>query len=347
MKPTSLLTRRHLFLSAGLLMLFAAAMPASAVTLKIATMSPDGTYWMNTMRQAAEEISRKTEGRVAFKFYPGGVMGDERSVMRKIRIGQLQGGAVTAGSLADSFEGSRVYNLPIIFNSLEEVDYVRDRMDPVLVEGLRAAGFITFGLAEGGFAYLMSKEPIPNITALRKHKVWVPANDSVAIETARAFGLSPVPLSASEVRTALQTGLIDTVAASPIVAIALRWHTEVSHITDNPLIYIYAALAIDRRAFDRIADEDQAIVTDVMQRVWKAIDRKNREDNIAALEALRSQGIRFVKPDPAEQEEWQRIAGEVPSRLIESGDISRDIVEQLEELLRDYRAGRTASNEPG
>jgi len=339
---------KFVFPLACLLLGLLVAIPASAVTLKIATLSPDGTYWMKMLRQGADEISRKTDGRVRFKFYPGGVMGDENSIMRKIRIGQLQGGAVTSLSLAGSFEGIRVYSMPIIFNSLEEVDYVRRRMDPILVEGMRAGGFVTFGLAEGGFAYLMSKEPISNIPELRKHKVWVPENDYVAIETARAFGVSPVPLSVSEVRTALQTGLIDTVAISPIAAIALRWHTEINFITDTPLIYLHAVLAIDRRAFDRVPAEDQATVIEVMQRVWKAIDQKNRKDNIAALEALRGQGVRFVEPDPAERRQWKQIAARVPERLIDSGKISREFVQQMEAILQDYRDNaRKTADESG
>lgn len=339
--------RRYFFPLTALLFLVLTAGSVSAVTLKIATLSPDGSYWMNMMRQGAEEVTRKTDGRVEFKFYPGGVMGDEGAVMRKIRIGQLQGGAVMSGSLSDYFDGSQVYNMPITFNSLDEVDYVRRRMDPLLTEGMKSAGFVTFGIAEGGFAYLMSTEPIANVAALRKHKVWVPENDTVAIETSRAFGLSPVPLSAAEVRTGLQTGLIDTIATSPIAAIALRWHTEVNYLTDTPLIYVCAVLAVDRRAFDRISAEDQAVVANVMQRVWKAIDEKNRQDNIAALEALRNQGIRFVKPDPAEEREWKRMASQVPKRLLDSGNISRDLILQMNDILHEYRTGRTNSNEPG
>lgn len=318
---------------------------SQAITLKIATLSPDGSMWMNMIRDGATEIARKTDQRVKFKFYPGGVMGDDKAVMRKIRIGQLQGGAVTAATLSGAYRDVLVYHLPIIFDSLEEVDYVRSRMDPVLVEGMREGGFVTFGLAEGGFAYIMSKQPIVSAADLRRQKVWIPAEDPISLQTAAAFDVKPIPLGVPEVRTALQTGLIDTVTTSPIAAIALQWHTQVNYIADTPLIYLYAVLAIERRAFDRISAEDQVVVQEIMQGVWKKLDRQNRQDNIKAFKALQNQGIRLIKPEPEEQRKWKQFADEVPSRMIESGQLSRDIVTQLQNHLQDFRAKKTAAVE--
>ena len=321
------------------------AQPATAIVLKIATLSPDGSYWMKKMRAGAEEVARMTDRRVRFKFYPGGVMGDERAVMRKIRIGQLHGGAITSGGLSKFFSDNQIYNLPIKFNSFDEVDYVRSRMDAIIVNGHRKGGFITFGIAEGGFAYLMSKTPITTVEELRRTKVWIPEEDAMSLETARAFGITPIPLSVAEVRTALQTGLIDTVASSPIGAIALQWHTQVNYLTDTPLLYLYAVLAIDRKAFDKISPQDQQIVNDVMHRIWKEIDRQNRKDNISAMQALRNQEIQFVKPADPEQIEWKKTASVVPRRMIESGELSRDIVIKLEKYLQDYRMKGSDANE--
>ena len=332
-------------LIAGSLLAAPLVAPSQAITLKIATLTPDGSMWMKMIREAANEVARKTDQRVKFKFYPGGVMGDDKAVMRKIRIGQLQGGAVTAGTLSRAYPDVQAYQLPTIFDSLEEVDYVRSRLDPILVEGLRKGGFVTFGLAEGGFAYIMSKKPIMSTADLRKQKVWIPADDAISLETSAAFDLKPIPLTLPEVRTALQTGLIDTVATSPIAAIALQWHTQVNYISATPLIYLSAVLAIDRRAFDRISAEDQAIVNEIMQAAWKKIDRKNRRDNIAALQALQNQGVRVVKPKPDMQQQWKQTAAKVPMRLIESGELSRDMLSQLQSLLQDFRNQKATSVE--
>jgi TRAP-type C4-dicarboxylate transport system substrate-binding protein len=315
-----------------------------ALELKIATLSPEGSSWMKEMRQGAMEVAQKTDRRVRFKFYPGGIMGDDKTVLRKIRFGQLHGGAVVSNSLTQSFSDNQIYNLPMVFESFKEVDYVRERMDGLIIEGFEKNGFITFGLAEGGFAYMMSNSPLQTLVDLRKQKVWIPENDSTALETVRAFGVTPIPLSIADVRTGLQTGLIDTVTTSPIGAIALQWHTQVKYLMDNPLMYIYAVLALDREAFNKISLDDQNVVTRVMGAVFRKIDRQNREDNVKALEVLRRQNIQFVKLNAESRKEWYANASLVADRLIEAGTLSREIVGTLEKYLNEYRSKQPNAN---
>ncbi|GBC63354.1 C4-dicarboxylate ABC transporter [Desulfonema ishimotonii] len=311
---------------------------ARAVRLKIATISPDGSFWMQKMREGAETVRRKTAGRVRIKFYPGGVMGDDRAVLKKMRIGQLHGGAIVAGSLSALFPDNQIYGLPLKFRSFEEVDYVRETIDPMIVRGLDEAGLVAFGLAEGGFAYIMSDVPVRTVGDLKRRKVWVPDNDPTLLEGVRAFDITPVPLSISDVRAGLQTGLINTVATSPIGAVALQWHTQVEYITDMPLLYIYAVLIVDKKAFAKISPEDQPVVREIMGGVFREIDRQNRLDNVKALEALKKQGLRFIRPSDQEMAEWRRRAAEVPKRLIRSGRFSQQMVDLLEDRLRAFRS---------
>ncbi len=261
------------------LLLFAAGLPTSAlaaVTLKIATVSPDGATWMVKMREGAKEIKKRTNNRVRFKFYPGGVMGNDASVLRKIRIGQLQGGAITGGALRKIVPDTQLYQLPFLFNSQAEVDFVRAQTDSQLVKKLASKGWITFGFAGGGFAYFMSNHPVSSVGDLRKQRVWLPVGDKVNRRVFDEAGISPIPLPVSDVMTSLQTGLIDTVAVSPVVAISLQWHTKFNYVMQTPASYIYALLAIDKRAFKRIKPADQTIVREVMARVFDDIDKQNR-----------------------------------------------------------------------
>jgi len=324
-----------------LLLVFAVNVDARA--LKIATLSPDGTTWMKIMRNAAKVVADQTENRVRIKFYPGGVMGNDRAVLRKIAMGQLQGGVFVSGSLSEFYPANQVYNLPLIFKNYQEVDYVRKRMDPIIMQGMEQAGFVTFGLAEGGFAYLMSKEPVQSIEDLRKQKVWIPDNDVTSLETLKTFGVSPIPLSLADVRTALQTGLINTVAASPVGAIALQWHTQINYLTDIPLIYVYGMLAVDKKAFSRFSSKDQSILREVMGAAFGEIDRQNRIDNKNALKALRRQGIQFVKPTADALKRWQSTAFNASERLIRAGKLSKDIIDTLMRNLSDFRSGKPSN----
>jgi len=313
------------------------ATSAQATTFKIATLAPDGTSWMNAMRAGAEEISKRTDGRVAFRFYPGGIMGNDKSVLRKIRVGQLHGGAITGGGLADILPEAQVYSLPFQFRNFAEVDYVRHRMDPLLLEGMKEKGYVGFGISEGGFAYLMSDAPISGVEDLKGHKVWVPEGDLISRTAFEATGVSPVSLPLTDVLTGLQTGLVDTVAATPTGAIALQWHTRVKQLTEAPLMYIYGTMVLKRRTFERLSGADQKIVSEIMRGVFEKLNRQNREDNASALAALKGQGIGFVKTDAEAIQQWRRIVGDAMDELINDDLFDPAIHRRLQNHLKTFR----------
>ncbi len=324
-------------------LIFLIVFPVQSNVLKIATLSPEGSVWMEKMKEGAELVTQKTENRVKFKFYPGGVMGSDQAVLRKMRVGQLQGGAVVAGSVSHIYQDSMVYGLPFLFNSFEEVDYVRERMDPILQEGYENNGLITFGFAEGGFVYVMSNAPVRTVQDLNSQKLWIPDNDYISLQTVKAFGITPIPLGIGEVRTGLQTGLIDTVGTSPIGALVLQWHTQLDFLMDVPLMYIYGVLIIDKKDFSRLSVEDQNTVRKIMKNIFDQLNRINREDNIEAKEALRNQGIKFIDPSQKALEEWKKKASNVPQQLIEQGRLSAEILETLKHHLDQYRSQQAES----
>ena len=331
---------KSIFIIAPMMFLLFSAGPAASVELKIATLSPDGSPWMQKMRQGAKEVTEKTSKRVQFKFFPGGIMGNDKAVLRKIRFGQLHGGFLTGGSLIKVFGDAQVYSLPLKFRSLQEIDYVRERMDDLMMTGFEKGGFVTFGLAEGGFAYVMSNAPVRSVEELRNQKVWIPDHDPTVSEAMHSFGIKPIPLPIADVRASLQTGLIDTVTASPIGAIVLQWHTQVKYVTELPMAYIYGLLAVDRKVFSKISPEDQQIVRQTMGRVFREIDRKNRADNIEALKVLGNLGIQFVKPDLGTEGDWFAVAAGLTQRLVDSGVVSKTMVSALDGHLEAYRARR-------
>lgn len=310
--------------------------PGYAQTFKIATLSPEGSMWMEKMREGAKAVAKETDNRVKFKFYPGGVMGNDRAVLRKIRIGQLQGGAVVAGSLSTFFPANQIYSQPMKFKSQEEVDYVREHMDAFIMQGLEEAGFITFGLSGGGFAYIMSKEPIETVADLKNRKVWIPDNDKLSSDAVSTFGISPIPLPLADVRTSLSSGLIDTVATSPVGAIVLQWHTQIRYVTNIPLIYLHAVLAIDKKRFKRMSPADQAIVTRIMTRAFREIDLQNRRDDANAVAALKNQGIEFITPKQADLDLWLATAGEASEKMAASEARFKQAAEKMDALLAEF-----------
>jgi len=310
-----------------------------ATTFKIATVAPEGSQWMVDFRAAGKVIEEQTAGRVKLKLYGGGVMGSDKKVLRKIRIGQLQGGAFTSTGLAERYRDIVIYGLPMAFQTQAEVDYVRQRMDPVLMKGLEDAGFVSFGFAGGGFAMLMGAEPIADIKALRGRKVWVPEGDSISYKAMEAMQLSPVVLPITDVLTGLQTGLLEYVATPPVGAVILQWYTKVKYVTSVPFAYTVGILAIDKRAFNRISTADQAIVREVLTGVYEVFEERNLQDNLDAEQALRTSGLEFVEVDPRLVPAWRETAAVSNRKMAEQGVFSVKLLDEFLGYITDFHKG--------
>ncbi len=332
---------KHTFIRLIFLSLFLFSATTQATTIKIATMSPDGTALMKKMRLAAKEIHKKTGQRVKIKFYPGGVMGDENAILRKMRINQLQGAAITSGALTRYFKDTSILGMPFLFNSQAEVLYVRKHLDPLILKGLEKKGLISFGIAESGFVYLLSNTPIYTISELQNQKFWVPDNAS-ARNTVRFFSLKPIPLPFGDVLAGLQTHLINTIASSPIAAIALQWHTQVKYLTEMPLLYSWGTLVISKKAMKKLSKADRATVHKIMSHAFKDIDLQNQKDNTAALAALKNQNIQFVKPTAAQLNEWKQLAVSGNKKLIEKGYNSKEMYQLIQKYIADFRKEQSA-----
>ncbi len=330
---------KHTFLkSLTLALALLGTVNANAVTLKIATLSPDGSFWMQKMRSGADEIEKQTAGRVSLKFYPGGVMGDDETVLRKIRLHQLQGAAVTSGALNGVYPDIQLYNLILLFQNEREVDYVRQKMDTELMQGLEQRGLVALGFADVGFAYMMSTVPIRTLADVRAQKAWAPDNNKLAVSALQAFDISPIPLPMRDVLMGLQTGMINVVSGSPVGALALQWHSKIRYVTDLPMLYLFGALVIDKSAFDNISAPDQQIVRDVMAQAIKEIDQRSRQDNQEAITALKNQGIEFVKPTPEAAEEFKNKILATNDQFEKTAGLSPEKTAKLHSLLEEIRA---------
>ena len=326
---------KRLFLT---ILVLAFSLPLQAATLKIATVTPEGSQWMKDMRDSAKEIKERTEGRVQIKYYGGGVMGNDQKVLSRIRIGSLQGGAFTPTALAGQYSDLNLYGMPMVFDSEEEAAYVRDRLDRKLMAGLEEAGWVNFGFAAGGFAILMSNERVTRLDDLKGKKVWIPEGDAISRQSMKALSLSPVTLPLTDVLTGLQTGLIDIVAMSPIGALVLQWHTKVKYVVEFPLLYTLGFMAIDKRAFNKLSTEDQEIVREVMERTYQNFDKVNLVENRNARDALLNTGIENVAVDRAEYDKARALLMESNKSLGEQGMFTNALYEEMLLYIAEYRS---------
>jgi len=332
--------RNRLFLLICAVILSAGTGPALAQTLKIATIAPESSSWMQDMRAAAVVIEQHTEGRVKFKFYGGGVQGNDKQVQRKMRTGQLHGGAFTSGGLNQFQMDADLFSLPLLFETVEEARYVREHFEGEVRQRLEDAGYVNFGLAAAGFAYMMSNKPLQTLSDLAGQKIWIPEGDPAGFAALRALGIAPVVMPVTDVMTGLQTSLLDSVTVPPVGAIVFQWHTRLKFITDVPVAYVYAALLIDGKAFARLRPEDQGVVREVMEGVYRKFDQNGVRDNDKALQALLDSGLQLVEPQADEVAHWRKIVNQSHEQLGEKGVYDLDLLQRIQRLLEDYRAGQ-------
>ena len=314
-------------LLASLALVWAAASPAA--TLKIATLAPEGSSWMRQMRAAGESLEQSTEGRVKLKFFPGGVMGNADTVLRKIKLGQLNGGAFTASELSAINPDVTVYGLPFSFSNIDQVRAVRQIIDPRIKAGFESNGMIAAGIAGGGFIYLMSSKPIATQEQMRATKVWVPEGDKIGQIAFDEVGISPVPLALGDVYTSLQTGLVDTVGNTTTGAIAFQWATKLKMMVDLPVSYTVGILAIDAKALNRISAEDRSATVAAIEQAFSQLEASNAADDVQTRQTLANEGIQIVAPTAEEAQAWREVGKRTVERMQREGLISAEILDLL------------------
>lgn len=333
------MTKRMIFAGCLLLMLVSIAAPLAAQQLKIATLAPDGSTWMEALNTAAEEVRERTGGKVSTRFYPGGVMGGADMVLRRMKLGQLQGGIFTVGELAGVAPETNLYSLNFQFEDAGELAKLRDEFDPYILDALYENGLVAPAITNGGFAYLYSRKRIQSADDVSSDlRVWVPENDSLSRRTLEAVGASAVPMSLADVYTGLQTGTINTFANTLSGAIILQWHTRARYMLDFPVLITAGVIAVDRNAFERLSSEHREIWLEVFRRVAREQEARNLTENRDARTALLAQGIEIIQPAPDDVRQWQRMADRVLDEMLASGAFEVPGLERLRARLAEIRA---------
>ena len=262
--------------------------------IKFATLAPDGSTWMKVMKEYAKAIEDSTSGQVKFKIYPGGVSGDEPVVLRKIRVGQLHSAGFTGVGLGEILSEIRILDSPFLFRSTEEVDFINSKYFDFFAEKFEEKGFILLGWAEVGFVYVFTNNPINTFDDVKGIKMWMWEGDPIAEATFNALGVSPIPLSITDVLTSLQTNLINGVYISPYACVALQWHTKVKYMLDLPLANSNGAILISKKQFNKLNPEQQKILKAISKKYFGKLTNFTRKDNEKSLELIKQEGIQFT-----------------------------------------------------
>jgi TRAP-type transport system periplasmic protein len=288
---------------------------AEPIELRMATLAPPDSSWMKLLDKAMAEIADKTERRVTLKYYPGGVQGDERDVIRKIRLGQLDGGAVTAIGLAMVDESIRVLELPMLFRDVEEMDYVTGKIWPYFQKKFEKKGFKLADKGEVGWVYFMSKVKVESLADLKTAKIWMWGDDQIVNAMFRKLNVNGVPLGVPEVDAALTSGRINACYSSPLAAVALQWNTKVKYMTSMPMSYALGATIISLEAYNKIADADRKTIDKITTKIGAKIRKTVRKDNVSAQNQMTRKGVTVVPTPVAMVDEFRKNAEQVWKEL--------------------------------
>ncbi len=324
---------------------FGTAQAAERYVLKFATLAPAGTSWMNILDDWAKQVAHDSGGRLVFKMYPGGVAGDEPDVLRKIRFGQLQGGAFSGHGIGLIYSPARVLEMPFLYRDAHEIDYVRQRLMPAIDNGFRANNFEEIGWMELGFVRFFSRNPINSIDDLRRSRVWMWQGDALGQAFFDATHIAPVPLSIADVYTSLSTGLIDTVPSPPLAAIAMQWFTKTSYVTNTPLFDAIGALLVDERFFKELPPDLQQLLKTTGTAVGEHLIAETRKDNDKSIDVLKQNGFKFtMNPGDVKEAELFEIRDKAEAILVKNGYIPQDMFDRARKLLDEYRAAHPQHN---
>ncbi len=301
--------------------------------IKIATVAPEGSAWMRELRAAGNEVQTGSQGRVIVKFYPGGVMGTDQVVLRKMRFGELHGGMLTSSELAATYPDAPIYSLPFQFESWAQADKVRPQIDPLLAKGFDAHGLHMLAASSIGFAYIMSTKPLHNREEMEKAKVWIPQNDMIAERTFKTAGVSTIPLPLGDVFTSLQTGLVDTVANTPSGAVAMQWHGKVKYMVNLPLTFVVGYVVLDNKVWKQLSPADQGLVGKAFAGAATRMDANIKRDDEAALNAMKKQGLAVTSLDPAEAARWREIGTKVTQQMVADKLISAELLAAVRKAI--------------
>ncbi len=327
----------HLLWLVASLVAFASPARAEPVELRIATLAPDNSSWADNFDHASADVKERTAGRASFKYFKSGSQGDERDYIRKIKLGQLDGASVTAVGLGMIDESIRVLELPMLFASLDELDYVADRMWPYFQKKFEKKGFKLLDRAEVGWVYFMTHDKVASLADLKSQKLWMWGDDALAAAMFKKFGLEGTPLGVPEVDAALTSGKINSVFTAPYASVALQWYTKIKFMTTMPISFSIGATVVSMDAMKKLSDADQKLVEDVGRAAAKKLRKVIRRSNEDAKGTMTRKGITIVPSPPAMVDEFQRLSPDVWKDL--AGKVySQEELDMVLKLRAEYRA---------
>jgi TRAP-type C4-dicarboxylate transport system substrate-binding protein len=290
--------KRSLVILAACLTLGTLSTTAMAgVKLKLASLAPAKSTWTKYLKKMAKELKEKTGGEVTVELYVGGVQGDEKEVIEKVKTGQLHMAAITAVGLSKIVPDALIFQVPGLYGSAAKMDKVRNAVSPQIAAKAEAEGFKLLGWSDVGPNYFFTNNPVTKPSDLKAAKMWVWTDDPIAQSIVRNAGGSGRPMGVPSVTAALANGKIDGYMTSPLAAASLRWYNRSTHIMSQPISMGIGAIVMSKPAYDSLSESARAVMTEMSKKWTIKLTKKVRSDNKKLLLGMAGKAYEGVSVD--------------------------------------------------
>lgn len=291
------------------------AQAAGGTTIKMATLVPRGSGTERDFQKINKLVRNATGGKWKIKLFPSGVAGDEKDVIRKMRVGQLDASIVTTTGLSQIVREVAVLDAPGVINSYKELDRVKTGLRQEWQQTFRKQGMELLGWGEAGQYRYFSKRPIQRISDLKKMRPWLWPSSQVLKEIFRAVGATGVPLGVPEVYGALQTGMVDAAINTSVGASGLQWWSKAKHVTAQTAGVMLMGVVITDKRWKGIPPDVQEILRKEVHRATEKNIAPTRKDDLLTYKRLVKLGLKPTKWDAAAVKEYETMAATVRGRL--------------------------------
>jgi TRAP-type C4-dicarboxylate transport system substrate-binding protein len=289
----------------------------SGTVLRIATLAPRGSPWDRVFRAWNNSLREATGERLSIQLFPGGSQGDERDYVRKMRIDQLDGAAVTSIGLGLIVRQALVLQAPGVFENYDQLDRARTALDSDFRTMFRGENVELLGWGDVGRGRIFSNGgPVARPSDLRSRRPWQASDDAMFGEFLRIVGANGVSLGIPEVLPALSTGQIDTVIASATAVSALQWHTRVTHVTRQSAAMLVGATILWRDDYTALPADVRTALDDTSARAHQTLVRTIRRDDDRYYTSLTTEHGLTEVDGAAYESEWRDVARQTREAMV-------------------------------
>ena len=321
---------------ASLLLLTAAS--CAQTKIRLATLLPRGSSHYQVLETMGQQWRSASGGNITLTIYADGTMGGEAETVQRMRIGQLQAATLSAAGLSeiDPSVGA-LEKIPMVYRSLDEVDYVRAHTQAEVERRLEAKGFVVLFWADTGWVHIFCRQTALHPEEFKRTKVFVGATDHEEFEVVKALGFPAVPLEWTDVLTSLQTGMVDTIPTAPFLALAGQYDRVARYMLDLPWVPLVGGTVITKKAWNAIPVEDRDAFRKAAMEAGKQMQARGRQDSLDAITAMKKRGLQVQPASPALLDEWRRFTETVYSRM-RGSMVPTDMFDEVLRLVKEYRA---------